>query len=139
MAVVVFAAHGIILWRLRCQTNRQSKCSSKILAAKSATMDEIAAMLAANASKVDSLSSTAVRLTFASGKLDSGNVQQYRSAPGYILIERPDRIRLNIQNPLTGPRSWNWLRSGMNFRSGTRGRTSSSPAETARAASIWRG
>jgi len=92
---------GIILGG--CGVKRTVKVSvpRKILAAKSATLDEIAAMLAANASKVDSLSSTAVRLTFASGKLDSGNVQQYRSAPGYILIERPDRIRLNIQNPLT--------------------------------------
>jgi outer membrane lipoprotein-sorting protein len=42
-----------------------------------------------------------MRLTLISGKPESGQIQEYRSAPGYLLLQRPDSIRLNIQNPVT--------------------------------------
>jgi hypothetical protein len=42
-----------------------------------------------------------MRITFSAGRLDSGSLQEYRSAPGYILLRQPAAIRLNIQNPIT--------------------------------------
>jgi outer membrane lipoprotein-sorting protein len=86
-----------------CSVKRTLKVNvpQRILSAKSATPEQVLSMLAGNAEKAHSLSSTTVRVTFTAGKAESGKVQEYRSAPGYILLERPDRIRLSIQNPLT--------------------------------------
>lgn len=79
----------------------QVRVPQAILAAKVATLDDVLATLAANASKVTTLSSTSAKITFTAGRLEAGKVQEYRGAPGYILLGRPDRIRLSIQFPLT--------------------------------------
>lgn len=73
----------------------------KMLAAKSATLEELLALLSSYSERVSSLSSATIKVSLASGKAESGKLQAYRSAPGYILLRRPDSIRLNIQNPVT--------------------------------------
>lgn len=75
--------------------------SARIREAKTATLEELLSELDRYTKKIVSLSSSSVRVTFTSGRLDSGKLQEYRSAPGYILLRRPDMIRLNVQNPLT--------------------------------------
>lgn len=75
--------------------------SARIRAAKTATLEELLSQLDGCAKKILSLSSASVRVTFSSGRLDAGKLQEYRSAPAYILLKRPDMIRLNVQNPLT--------------------------------------
>ena len=70
-------------------------------AARHATLDELLARLDTYQRRLQSLSSANVRLSFASGKVESGKLEQYRSAPGYILLKRPDALRLTIQNPVT--------------------------------------
>ena len=75
--------------------------SARIREAKTATLDELLDQLGRYTEKIVSLSSSSVRVTFTSGRLDSGQMQEYRSAPAYILLKRPDMIRLNVQNPLT--------------------------------------
>lgn len=72
----------------------------QILNAKVATREELLSMLDSY-SKVASLSSTTMKITATSGNAETGKLQEYRSAPGYILLQRPDRIRLDVQNPLT--------------------------------------
>ncbi len=72
-----------------------------IAAAKTASLEQLLENIRGNADKVKSLSSNGIRLTFTSGKLESGKLQAYRSAPGYVLLKRPDFLRLNIQNPVT--------------------------------------
>lgn len=73
----------------------------KVLEAKTATLDELVALVEKYGEKIRTLSSTNLKISYVSGKLDSGTLQQYRSAPGYILLKPPDALRLNIQNPLT--------------------------------------
>jgi len=73
----------------------------KVLEAKTATLDELVALVEKYSEKIRTLSSTSLKISYVSGKLDSGTLQQYRSAPGYILLKPPDGLRLNIQNPLT--------------------------------------
>ena len=73
----------------------------KVLEAKTATLDELVALVEKYSEKIRTLSSTSLKISYVSGKLDSGTLQQYRSAPGYILLKPPDALRLNIQNPLT--------------------------------------
>jgi len=73
---------------------------SRILKAKTATFQQLVILVNDYSNRIQSLSSTAMRVTFRSGKLESGKLQQYRSVPGYVLLRRPDSIRLNVQNPL---------------------------------------
>ena len=74
---------------------------AKVLQAKTATFDELLALLKSYSDKLSSLSSTTLRVSFTSGKIETGKLQEYRSAPGYVLLKTPDSLRLNIQNPLT--------------------------------------
>jgi len=73
----------------------------KVLNAKSATLDELLKLLTEKSQGLESLSSNDIRVTLTSGKAESGELQQYRSAPGYILLRRPDSFRMTIQNPIT--------------------------------------
>jgi outer membrane lipoprotein-sorting protein len=75
--------------------------SARVREAKTASLEELLSRLDRYAKQIVSLSSPSVRVTFTSGRLDSGQLQEYRSAPAYILLKRPDMIRLNVQNPLT--------------------------------------
>ncbi len=76
------------------------KVSPSILQAKSATFDELCAILSAYDS-IRSLSSNSLRITLTSGKLESGELRKYASAPGYILLQRPNSTRLVVQYPVT--------------------------------------
>lgn len=73
---------------------------SRILKAKTATFQQLVTLVNDYSNRIQSLSSSAMRVTFRSGKVESGKLQQYRSVPGYILLQRPDSIRLSVQNPL---------------------------------------
>jgi len=72
----------------------------KILQAQSATFEELLS-IAQSFANISALSSNNLRFTLTSGKIESGELQKYRSAPGYILLKRPDSIRLVVQIPVT--------------------------------------
>jgi outer membrane lipoprotein-sorting protein len=86
-----------------CSVKRTVKVEvpQKVLEAKTASLDELVALAGNYSEKLRTLSSTSLKISYVSGKLDSGTLQQYRSAPGYVLLKSPDALRLNIQNPLT--------------------------------------
>jgi outer membrane lipoprotein-sorting protein len=105
---------GSLIWRAAlvllilgaspaCSVKRTVKVSvpTKILQAKTATFDELLALLKSYSDRLSALSSTTLRVSFTSGKVESGKLQEYRSAPGYVLLKRPNSLRLNVQNPLT--------------------------------------
>jgi hypothetical protein len=69
--------------------------------AKTASLDDLIGLLGKQSAAVESLSTASLRVTFTSGRVDSGKLQAYRSAPGYLLLKRADRLRLNVQNPIT--------------------------------------
>ncbi len=75
--------------------------SSKVLAAKEATVDELIASLTSYSERIKSLSSGTLKVSLTSGRAESGKLLAYHSAPGWIVLKRPDLIRLNIQNPVT--------------------------------------
>ena len=58
-------------------------------------------MLRDYSDKITSLKSNSVKVTLTVGKTGSGKLKKYASAPGYILLKRPDSILLNIQYPVT--------------------------------------
>jgi len=69
--------------------------------ARTAGFEELASLLRDRDRGITSLSSTSLQVTFTSGRIESGKLQEYRSAPGYVLLKRPDSIRVSIQNPIT--------------------------------------
>jgi len=73
----------------------------KILQAKTAGLDELIAHVNIYADRVQTLSSSTMKATYTAGRLENGVLQTYRSAPGYILLKQPDKIRINVQNPIT--------------------------------------
>ena len=75
--------------------------SPRLLNVKTATLDQLLDLLRENAERVTSLASNGLKVTFTSGKIESGKLEAYRSAPGYILLKRPGSLRLNVQNPIT--------------------------------------
>jgi outer membrane lipoprotein-sorting protein len=94
---------GLLLFTSSCavKTTVRVPVSAKVLAAKTATLDELLSSLASYSEKITALSSGTLKVTYTSGKVESGKLQAYRSAPGYILLRRPDSLRLNIQYPVT--------------------------------------
>ncbi len=95
LALLWFAGSGCSIKR----TVRTS-VSPGILQARSATFEELLS-IAQNLASISALSSNNLRFTLTSGKIESGELQKYRSAPGYILLKRPDSIRLVVQVPVT--------------------------------------
>lgn len=75
--------------------------SPKILQAKSASLEDVLGLIRRQSTGIQGLSSSNVKVSFSTGRVESGRIQEYRSAPGYILVQRPEALRLNIQNPLT--------------------------------------
>ena len=69
--------------------------------AKSAEFEELTGLLRDRELHLTSLSSNSLQATYTSGKIEDGQLEEYRSAPGYLLLKRPDSIRINIQNPVT--------------------------------------
>lgn len=97
--VVLFVT--LTAWGCGIKTEVRVPVPTRIGAAKSATLQDLLAMLRARGESITSLSSTAVKVSLTSGKLDSGVIERYRGAPAYILLRRPDAIHLNILNPVT--------------------------------------
>lgn len=100
---VVVPGLAILLSGAACQIKRTVKVDvpAKILIAQSATLDQLLSQLDAYGSQIASLTAASMKVTFTVGKPESGALQEYRSAPGYLLLARPDMIRMVIQNPLT--------------------------------------
>ena len=75
--------------------------TAKIREAKTSSLDQLLEQYNRQQSLIATLSSAALKISYTTGKIDAGSLQEYRSAPGYILLKRPDSFRLNIQNPVT--------------------------------------
>jgi outer membrane lipoprotein-sorting protein len=88
----------------------------KIQQAKVAGFDELISVVNAYADRISSLSSSTMKATYTSGKVETGVIQTYHSAPGYILLRQPDEIRINIQNPITKTSIAEMLSVGDNFQ-----------------------
>ncbi len=75
--------------------------SAGLASAKTASLEELLSSLANYGENIHTLSSGSLKASYTSGKVESGRLEAYRSAPGYILLERPDSILMNIQKPVT--------------------------------------
>ena len=94
LACVLAAAAG-------CRTKQEIKIdvSSMILAARTADFDELLAIVN-QYGKITDLKNSGMKATLTLGRWESGIQEEYRSAPGYILLRRPSSLHLVIQNPV---------------------------------------
>lgn len=84
-----------------CGIKKQTRIEvpQKILQAKTATLDELLEIINKYGNITD-LSCNPIKLTLTLGKLDSEVMDKYKKARGYILLRRPDSIRLVVQEPI---------------------------------------
>ena len=97
------AASGVVLVLSACGVKRTVSVPvpRKILEARTATLDELLKILEDRSAAVRSLSCNSLKITLTTGKAEGGQIEEYRSAPGYVLVARPASIRLNVQNPIS--------------------------------------
>jgi hypothetical protein len=116
--IVTFACLVDLAGASACGIRRTVKVEvpEKVLHAKTARFDELIALVNLYAERVSALSSSTMKATYTSGKVENGVLQTYHSAPGYILLKRPEKIRINIQNPITKTTIADMLSVGNEFQ-----------------------
>jgi hypothetical protein len=84
-----------------CNVKRtvEIKISPKIAAAKSATLEELINIVG-KYGKISDLKCSHLKVFLTTGKWESGKQDEFMGAPGYILMRRPDSLRLNLQSPV---------------------------------------
>ena len=84
-----------------CGVKKQTRVvvPQKILLARTATLDELLDIVN-KYSRINDLSCNRLKLTLTLGKRESGILDKYKKASGYIVLKRPDSIRLTIQEPI---------------------------------------
>jgi outer membrane lipoprotein-sorting protein len=73
--------------------------SQLLLPAKDATRAELLQTLEATAKRIASLKAT-VAIDYSSGGAKSGVLEEYRETKGYLFVDRPSHIRIQVQAPL---------------------------------------
>jgi hypothetical protein len=86
----------------------------KIAQAKTATFEDLLHIVN-NYSKIYELSSNDLRVTLTTGRLESGILEKYKKARAYVLLRRPDSIRLVIQDPILKSAQLDMLSVGDDF------------------------
>jgi outer membrane lipoprotein-sorting protein len=71
----------------------------RLLDAKNATRAELLKRLQERSKQVESLKAT-VALDFSRGGAKSGVLDEYRQTKGYVLVDRPSHIRVQVQLPI---------------------------------------
>ncbi|MBI4483694.1 MAG: DUF4292 domain-containing protein, partial [Acidobacteria bacterium] len=74
---------------------------AKYREAQTATLEELMEKINATSGKVQSLQASQLKADLEGGTVETGKIEKYRRAPGYLIVQRPGWIRLNIQNPLS--------------------------------------
>ena len=95
----VFLLLVCVLTTVGCKVRQEIKIdiSPRLLAARTAGIDELIAIVN-QYEKISDLTNSGMKATLTRGKWESGVQEEYRSAPGYILLRRPSFMHLVIQN-----------------------------------------
>ena len=99
--VLLFLPLACALATAGCKAGHEIKIdvSPMLLAARTADFDELLAIVN-QYEKISDLKNSRMNATLTLGKWESGSQQEYRSAPGYILLRRPSLLHVVIQNPV---------------------------------------
>ena len=69
--------------------------------AQVASLDELVGMINERYAVAESLSVSSLKVEFVGGSIETGVIEEYRSAKAYLVAKWPDSIFVNILNPLT--------------------------------------
>jgi hypothetical protein len=93
---------SLTAWQLGCiikaHTTENRPVPASILNAKTASFDELLGLIASY-NKINELSSKSLKFTL-KRKISNDKFERWKSAPGYILLKRPDSVRLALRSPL---------------------------------------
>jgi hypothetical protein len=89
---------SLTLWQVGCVKRIDPyKAPQNYRNAKTASFEELLKLIASY-SKIHELSSSGLKLTL-ERKISDEKVERWKSAPGYILLKRPDSVRLALRSP----------------------------------------
>jgi outer membrane lipoprotein-sorting protein len=98
-----------------CRTSVKTKVSgAKVLVAKSATAEELIAAYNRQAAAVQSLNAR-VELNPVAGSAYSGVIEDYHDVRGFILAERPAKVRMIGQAPVVAKNIFDMVSDGQTF------------------------
>jgi len=85
-----------------CGIKREVKVTvpPMISAARTASLQELVTMIQDSRNRITSLKSSSLKITLTTGKEESGVLQKYHGARGYMLLRRPDDLVLTVQEPI---------------------------------------
>ena len=69
--------------------------------AQVASLDELVRMINERYAVAETLSVSSLKVEFVGGSIETGVIEEYRSAKAYLVAKWPDSIYVNILNPLT--------------------------------------
>ena len=97
----LFLLFACVLATFGCKPSQEIKIevSPKLLAARTADFGELLAIVN-QYERISDLTNSGIKATLTLGKWESGSQNEYRSAPGYILLKRPSSLHVVIQNPV---------------------------------------
>jgi hypothetical protein len=70
-------------------------------AARVASLEELVQLINERYAVAKALSVSSLKVEFTSGSVETGYVEEYRGAKGYLVAQGPDSMYFNILNPLT--------------------------------------
>ncbi len=79
----------------------QVSTPSAYASAQVASLDELVRMINERYAVAKTLSVSSLKVEFVGGSIDTGVIEEYRSAKAYLVAKRPDSLYVNILNPLT--------------------------------------
>jgi hypothetical protein len=74
---------------------------SAYASARVASLDELVRMINERYAVAETLSVSSLKVEFVGGSIETGVIEEYRSAKAYLVAKWPDSIYVNILNPLT--------------------------------------
>lgn len=120
---LIFILITVITGCTGCKKRATIKVPQAILHARSATLDELLHIVN-RLDEIKAAKASNIKVEYTSEKKEGSliELEKYPRAPGYILLKRPDSIRLVIQNPVVKNKEISLVSEGDEFRVWIHGR-----------------
>ncbi len=114
LGVILALALGLAGPGCRIKRKVSVEVPARVLAAREAGFDRLVDIVNGYGTIPD-LANARMKVTLTYGRWESGEQEEYKRAPGYLLVRPPDRLRLVVQNPITKTAIFDVLSVGDDF------------------------
>jgi hypothetical protein len=83
------------------KSTRVVKTPAEVLQARTLNRQELTQLLQRRVDEVRTLQVASLKAFFSGGDQATGKIESYMGVPGYLLAERPNSLRITLQNPVT--------------------------------------